>query len=305
MNLDTETCQALGFRPDGIIDLTRLGLSQASIEARRNFIGGSDATVICGGSDDDRNRLARSKRGLETGGDLSHLIHVQLGNVTEPFILAWAEKLHGFTVARRGERVFHRRHAWMAATLDGWVEEYVDQHGEVGTRVVQCKHVNAWAKPDEVLTKYHWQLQHEINVTGAQGALLLVLIGTMKFEALDVAPDFEARTTLVEAEKAFWAAVQEGRDPSPRPRLLAKAAPVQKAQRLGETSMERSNEWADAAARFLEAQPAVDRFEQAKADLKALVPPTTKRASGHGVQATASAAGAITIKPLKEESLAA
>ena len=298
--MDLATCQALGFRQDGIIDLTRLGLSPEAIVARRKWIGGSDANVIGDGTDDDRNKLARTKRGLEDGDDLSDIMYVQLGNITEPFILAWAEKIHGFRISRRGERVFHRRHGFLAATLDGWVQEYIDRKGVVGTRVVQCKHVNGWTKPEQVRDDYRWQIQHEIAVTGAQGCLLVMMIGTSEFDAFDIAPDFVMWDHILTAERAFWAAVREGRDPSPPPRrsALPPAPPLKKSQRLGEASLEGSNAWADAAARFLEAEPFVERLENAKADLKALVPAGIKRAFGHGVNVTAASNGAVTIRPM-------
>lgn len=213
--LDPATCAALGFRPDGIADLSRLGLSAQSVEDRRQFIGGSDATIIGNcmlGSGDPKavNRLAEVKRGIRPSVDLSDLIYVQLGNFTEPFILAWAERQLSVRITRNRERVYHPRHRFMACTLYGWITEW-----KGGTRVVQAKHSNAFAKPAEVAETYRFQIQHELACTGADSALLVMMLGTMRFHCIEIEPDFDLWGRLSEAEHRFWHARMNGYPPVP------------------------------------------------------------------------------------------
>lgn len=219
--LDPATCAALGFRPDGIADLSRLGLSPKSVAERADFIGGSDATIIGHGmlarepkAADRRevNRLAEVKRGLRPPLDLSNEINVQLGNWTEPFILAWAEKKLGIRITRNRERVYHPRYGFMACTLDGWVDDWSG-----GTRVVQAKHSVGWMKPADLIRTYRFQLQHEIACTGADGALLVFMLGTLTFGHIDIEPDFALWGDLAEAEHRFWHARMNGYPPIPPP----------------------------------------------------------------------------------------
>lgn len=291
--MDLLTCQALGFRADGIADLSRLGLSADALEARRNFIGGSDATTIGKADPLELNVLARFKRGLEAPNDLSDLIYVQLGNWTEPFILAWAEKILGVQIERRGELCIHRRHKQLCCTLDGWVSDFRGQ----GSRVIQVKHVNAFSKMDEVVARYEFQRQHEIACAGADGGLLVVLKGTQDFLWYDTALNHDVWGPLLDAELAFWEAVQEGRDPAP---MAVQKSAVPVTGPVGEQDMSSNNAWADAAARYRLFSPQAELFEKAVVDLKAAFPREKKRAFGNGLEITQTKAGALTIKKLEE-----
>ena len=57
--------------------------------------------------------------------------------------------------------------------------------------------------------------------------------------------------------------------------------------------MTSSNAWAEFAAVFMRTREAHLEHEQAKAELKALVPEDAKEAIGHGIRAKRSKAGAV------------
>ena len=59
------------------------GVSTVSLEARRYFIGGSDARIIMGDDEAALLRLWQEKRGEVEPEDLSGNLLVQLGAVTE------------------------------------------------------------------------------------------------------------------------------------------------------------------------------------------------------------------------------
>jgi predicted phage-related endonuclease len=292
-----EIYRRLGFRPDGLADLSGLGLDEASILARRNFIGGSDAKIIVSGDPAAMNNLALQKRGLRGGDDLSRVMYVQLGQWTEPFTLAWAERDLGVRFTRRGERVHAPRQPWMAATLDAYVEDYRG----LGPRVVQAKHVNAWSKIDEVVETYRPQVTHEAHCLGAEGTLLCVLIGTSKLEILDVELDLPYLTDLIAAEERFWEAVQAGVNPAAVPMRASGRAKVTHAVRVGERDMTGSNAWAVHAATWLATVEPAGKHEKATDELKKLVPADVAKAFGAGVTAKVAKNGAVRLSKTDDE----
>ena len=90
---------------------------------RRSFIGGSDARIIMGHDEASLIRLWREKRGEVEPQDLSGNLIVQLGNATEPLNRAWYERNTGRAIKDVQRWVRHPVNRWMAATLDGRVEE--------------------------------------------------------------------------------------------------------------------------------------------------------------------------------------
>src|SRR5271170_2905223 len=92
-------------------------------KGRRHFIGGSDARIIMGASEDALLRLWREKRGEVEPEDLSANLVVQLGVVTESLNRTWYERNTGRTITDIQRWVRHPVNRWMAATLDGRVEE--------------------------------------------------------------------------------------------------------------------------------------------------------------------------------------
>src|SRR5262249_17469488 len=90
---------------------------------RRSFIGGSDARVIMGTDEAALLHLWREKRGEAQPEDLSGNLIVQLGLVTEPLNRHWFERNTGHLITQGQRRVQHPVIRWMAATLDGMVEQ--------------------------------------------------------------------------------------------------------------------------------------------------------------------------------------
>lgn len=137
---------------------------------RRHFIGGSDARIIMGDDQEDLIRLWREKRGEAEPQDLSDILIVQLGTVTEVLNRAWYQRASGHTVKDIQKRVRHPIHKWMAATLDGTVE----QTGAV----FEAKFMLPWAFTEEAAAEKHMaQLQHNMWVTAYRSAVLSIITG--------------------------------------------------------------------------------------------------------------------------------
>ena len=110
-----------------------------------------------------------------------------------------------------------------------------------------------------------------------------------------VAPPYQH--LLVTAERKFWRCVESGEPPTlfgvdpPRPRIEA----------VRIVDMSSSNAWAEFAGIFSRTQSAHLEHEQAKAELKSLVPDDAQQAIGHGLRAKRSKSGAISFDLLTEE----
>ena len=91
--------------------------------SRNNFIGGSDARIIMGRDEKALLQLWREKRGEVAAADLSSVLIVQLGLVTEDLNHRWYELNSGYNISNVQWHAVHRTIPWMAATLDGLVKE--------------------------------------------------------------------------------------------------------------------------------------------------------------------------------------
>ena len=146
---------------------------------RRHFIGGSDARIIMGDDEANLVRLWREKRGEIEPEDLSGNLIVQLGAVTEELNLAWYQRNSGQTVKDAQKRVRHPVHRWMAATLDGIVE----QTGAV----FEAKFMLPWAFTEEAAAEKHMaQLQHNMWVVAARSAVLSIITGGGKWVEIKI-----------------------------------------------------------------------------------------------------------------------
>lgn len=267
-----------------IVDLSTLGLSADQLVGRRAYLGGSDANTIMSGDVERIIRLWQEKRGEVEPEDLSGVLQVQLGAFTESFNRAWFTKQTGRLVTHVGEERASLDHEFMGATLDGMTD------GE--TTVWEAKHVSAFAKSDEILARYLPQLTHNMLVTGSRRACLSVLYGNHKFEVFDVELDEAYAAALVTAEEAFWTCVRTGVPPA----VIEVAAPVPAVRTVDMTG---SNAWAAASADWLSHKEAAKAFDDAAKALRALVEPDVAVATGHGLTAKRTKAGAITISQTK------
>jgi predicted phage-related endonuclease len=130
------------------------------ITDRRFFIGGSDARIIMGNDETRLMRLWREKRGEAEPEDLSQDLIVQLGSITEGLNRTWYERSTGYALQDVQKHVRHPIHKWMAATLDGRVQQ---------TRAVfEAKFMLPWNFSEEAAAEKHMaQLQHNMWVTNA------------------------------------------------------------------------------------------------------------------------------------------
>jgi predicted phage-related endonuclease len=257
---------------------------------RRLFIGGSDARIIMGNDEPALARLWREKRGEVESPDYSDNLIVQLGVATEPLNRCWFERTTGQLIKDVQTWVRHPVIRWMAATLDGIVE---------GTGAVfEAKFMLPWSFSEESAAEKHMpQLQHNMWVTNATDAVLSIITGGGKWVEIKISADPLYQHLLLTAEKKFWRCVESGE----HPRLFGVEPPQARIEAVRIVEMSSSNGWAEFSNIFRRTREAYLEHENAKAELKGLMPKDAKEAFGHGVRAKRSKSGAVSFDLLNIE----
>jgi predicted phage-related endonuclease len=250
--------------------------------SRRYFIGGSDARIIMGDDEAALIRLWREKRGEVEPEDLSGNLVVQLGLATEDLNRRWYEANTGQVLIDVQRKICHPVLRWMGATLDGRVQG--------SDAVFEAKFMLPWSFSEEAAAKkYMPQLQHNMWVVAARTAVLSVITGGGKWVEILAHADPLYQHLIVTAERKFWRCVESGEEPQ----LFGVEPPKPRLEAVRVVDMASSNAWAEFATVFTQTHRAHLQHEQAKAELKSLMPEDAKEATGHGVRAKRSKSGAI------------
>jgi predicted phage-related endonuclease len=265
-------------------------LLQKIRQDRHSFIGGSDARIIMASDEGALLRLWKEKRGEAEPEDLSGNLIVQLGVVTEELNRRWYEANSGQVITDVQKHVRHPGLRWMAATLDGRVES--------SGAVFEAKFMLPWSFSEEAAAEKHMpQLQHNMWVVAARASVLSVITGGGKWVEIKIHADPLYQHLIVTAERKFWRCVESGEPPAlfgvepPKPRIAA----------VRIVDMASSNAWAEFAAVFARTRSAHLEHEQAKTELKGLMPEDAQQAIGHGVRGKRSKSGAISFDLLGTE----
>jgi predicted phage-related endonuclease len=178
----------------------------------------------------------------------------------------------------------------MAATLDGRVE--------ATGAVFEAKFMLPWSFSEEAATAKHIvQLQHNMWVVGARAAVLSVITGGGKWVEITTHADPLYQHLIVTAERKFWRCVESGEPPC----LFGVEPPKPRIEAVRIVDMSGSNAWAEFAGIFAQTRAAHLEHEQAKTELKSLMPEDAKEAIGHGIRAKRSKSGAISFDLLSLE----
>jgi predicted phage-related endonuclease len=257
---------------------------------RHSFIGGSDARIIMGNDEAALVRLWREKRGEAKPPDYSANLVVQLGLATEDLNRRWYERTTGEVIKDVQSWVRHPVIRWMAATLDGVVER-------TGA-VFEAKFMLPWSFSEEVAAEKHMpQVQHNMWVTNATVAVLSIITGGGKWVEVKISADPLYQHLLLTAEKKFWRCVESGEPP----RLFGAEPPRARVEAVRIVDMSSSNAWAEFSNVFRRTREAYLEHENAKRELKDLMPEDAEEAIGHGLRAKRSKSGAVSFDVLSLE----
>src|SRR5262245_44894745 len=270
--------------------MTTLPIRIADSRDRRTFIGGSDARVIMGSDEAALLGLWREKRGEAEPEDLSDNLIVQLGLVTEPLNRHWFERNTGQRVECVQHQLRHPVLRWMGTTLDGIVAS--------SGAVFEAKFMLPWSFSEEgAAEKNMAQVQHNMWVNNATAAVLSIITGGGKWVEIKISADSLYQHLLLTAEKKFWRCVENGE----HPRLFGFEPPRPRIEAVRIVDMSASNAWAEFSDVFRRTREAHLEHENAKAELKGLMPEDVKEAIGHGIRARRSKSGAVSFDVLSAE----
>ena len=177
----------------------------------------------------------------------------------------------------------------MAATLDGRVES--------SGAVFELKFMLPWSFSEEgAVEKYGAQIQHNMWVVASRSAVLSIITGGGKWVEIKLGADPLYQHSLL-LPSTIWRCVESGEPPS----LFGVEPPKPRFEAMRTVDMSSANAWAEFAAVFSRTRSAHLEHEQAKAELKSLVPDDAQQAIGHGIRAKRSKSGAISFDLLNAE----
>lgn len=178
------------------------------LEARREGVGASDVSTILGFNPyQSAIDLWQDKRGEIPLSLDPPSPQAKWGHRLEPFIRADAEADHGVTITKPGS-VVSTRWPWLRASVDGAMED--------GTPF-EAKSTSPWLRDqwegDQTADHAALQVQTVMAVTGAQRALVAVVIDRGEPEYRWVDRDDRLITMIVDATERFWQHVVDGTMP--------------------------------------------------------------------------------------------
>jgi putative phage-type endonuclease len=182
----------------------------AWLAARRGGLGASDAPAVLGLSP-WMSPVELYLEKIGQGRAVEETEPMRLGKLLEPILAAEYVRRCGSS-GRLIQQVFtrHRDHPWMFATLDG----VRDDGRIVEFKAVGWRKAHEWGEEgtEDIPMHYLCQVHHQLAVSNAPAADLLVLVGGQEFRQYTVPRDSFMVETLVELEYAFWDRVVR-RDP--------------------------------------------------------------------------------------------
>lgn len=209
------------------VTMQTFGSREEWLQARKSFIGGSDAAAIVGLNPYKTNiELWLEKTGQATPEDISEKPYVKYGtqaeeHLRELFQLDFPEYRVEYI---EGNMWLNDEYPYSHASLDGWL---TDQDGRKGileiktTNILQSMQKEKWNQ--QIPDNYYIQLLHYLMVTGFEFAILKaqlkfdysgdIVMHTRhyKIERSEVEADIEY---LQNSEKTFWKQVQEWKKPA-------------------------------------------------------------------------------------------
>ena len=174
----------------------------------------------------------------------------------------------------------------------------MQRSSETTDAVFEAKFMLPWSFSEEAAAeKYMPQLQHNMWVVAARGAVLSVITGGGKWVEITTHADPLYQHLIVTAERKFWRCVESGEPPC----LFGVEPPKPRIEAVRIVDMGASNSWAEFAGIFRSTRQAFLGHERSRAELKALIPEDAKEAIGHGLRARRSKSGAVSFDLLETE----
>lgn len=258
------------------------------MHVQHNKIGGTAANIIAHGQLYESNlvTLWRELTGAAKPIDLSNNLPARMGLWTEQGNREWFYENIGLPVEEAPGVLCSKERDYCVAQCDGFVIE------ADGKAVFEAKHTGGYSRKteqkktiEEVATLYLPQIQHYLYVTELDRAYLSVFFDTYRHSYTIIRRDDQFIADLLDRIDAFWDCVTSRIPPKLNgPSMSIPEIEIDRGKvEIIDSSHPLSNEWASAAADFVENKSAASTFESSKKSLKNLVPPDAYRTEGYGV----------------------
>ena len=266
-------------------------------EARGKGLGGSDAERIMSG--DWYALWAEKTRRVQTE-DLSRVLPVQMGKVTEAFNAYWFGVQTGLRVNRSPSVVqrthVHPAYPHMLCDIDGLV--IIDGH----LRLFEAKHVNPFGSKGDQPAKHYAQIQHCLEVLDLEGCELSVFFGSMDWSRFSIERDRDYGALLIDRELEFWNHVQSDQPPEREPAAASGEGPGFELMR--QLNMRPNSQWGDSEATWVKTREHVKQGDAAESALKQMMPADCDFAFGQELCCVRDRAGKLTLRfPNKKDSI--
>lgn len=220
--------------------------------------------------------------------DLDEVWAVQLGSTTEQLNLDWYERKSGRTLSRRGEVVVHPDYDWAAATLDGF--------DDVIPGPIECKHVSGFEKRDAVIQRYQPQCHWQMECTGTRQCALSMIEGGRQpyIEMVPYNKEYadELLARALRLMEHVW---------NMTPPVEMEPIELKRISRQKDYNMTGNNQWATAAADWLNHKEAAKLWDISVETIKGLVANDAASATGYGIVVKRDRANRISIRPLTDD----
>lgn len=191
-----------------------MALTELQLQERLSYIGGSDASTICGvnpwGNIID---LWQEKLGLKEIEDISDKPSIKAGNYLEPVVAQWFEDETQKPLEIAKETFYHKTIPYMAANIDRLVK------GEKA--ILECKTAGrdiGWgADGENIIPDYYLcQVAHYVATLDLERAYIAVLISGSDFRHYVYERNAKLEEMLIKKEREFWDCVTNQTPPEPR-----------------------------------------------------------------------------------------
>lgn len=172
------------------------------LQWRKEGIGGSDVSVICGiNKYKSALELWLEKRGYKENDEAGESAY--WGTTLEPIVREEFVKRTSLEVETISLMLKHPKYDFMIANVDGIVNDNEGKKCIFEAKTASAYKLDQW-KDDEIPEEYMLQIQHYMAVTGYERTYIAVLIGgnTFKYKAID--RDDELIDMIISIEENFW-----------------------------------------------------------------------------------------------------
>lgn len=191
-----------------------MSLTEQQLIERQNYIGGSDASTICGVNPyGNIIELWQEKLGLKEIEDISDKPVIRAGNYLEPVVAQWFEDDTGKPLEIAKDTFYHKSIPYMAANVDRLVK------GEKA--ILECKTAGrdiGWGSDGEnIIPDYYLcQVAHYVATLDLERAYIAVLIAGSDFRHYVYERNAKLEDMIIKKEKEFWDCVKNDIPPEPR-----------------------------------------------------------------------------------------